>query len=198
MAGRLAVLGLMLTLGARAQGPGKMLAEMGSALAAGGSCLSAEERSAAADDVAYLRARLGSENRGGPPWQMPEDYRRSLRAAYDLVRAGGCDNLKAVADDLHLKRLDCQQSGAARTIPVRISTRRAGGDDPGWQVWSVWVPQSRLLVGRVPLKTLSSPAQGELVPGRYRFVARKGGREVEGGPYTIYGKDVYPVEIPVE
>jgi hypothetical protein len=164
----------------------------------------------AAHDASFLRRQLEQPRSAGEgqqprPWQMPPEYAESLRIDYDLIAgtprsdAAFCDVMRLVAEDLHVKRIDCEKFGAARSIAVKVVTRKEGAGDPGWIVSSQWRPRSRLKVADLPLAVpTTNPAEGRLYPGLYMFRATKGGAEILRGPYLVGGEERYEFVLPVD
>ena len=167
-------------------------------------------QSRAAQDAAFLRGQLemprnAGEGQPGRPWQMPAEYAESLRIDYDLLSGtprsdpGFCDTVRLVGEDLHVKRVDCEKFGAARSIVVRVVTRKSDGADPGWLISSRWRPRSRLNVADIPLAVpTTNPAEGRLHPGLYMFHAKKGNLDIERGPYVVGGEERYEFVLPVD
>ncbi|HEY6293145.1 MAG TPA: hypothetical protein VI455_16460 [Terriglobia bacterium] len=128
--------------------------------------------------VAILRSATWLSNR--PSFGEPAEYRLQLTIDDYLLayarqhpsEAAGI--VDAVAQDLDIKKTDCDEHGHGRLVPVEIHTVKSGSDNGGWQVFYQWVPPAK---GFEPAEMLfpqpSSPTTAELPPGFYRMRAEK-------------------------
>jgi hypothetical protein len=97
--------------------------------------------------------------------------------------------LESVANDLHIKVVDCRTWGAGRLITVIANTVKNGQPDPGWTVMYKWVSVSGLNSADLSFPQISTPTSTEVPPGMYSVYATKtkqvGGALEKTQPVTI-------------
>ena len=81
--------------------------------------------------------------------------------------------LASIANDLHIKVVDCRAWGAGRLITVIASTVKNGQPDAGWTVLYKWVSVSGLNSSELSFPQVSTPTSKALPPGVYSVYATK-------------------------
>jgi hypothetical protein len=81
--------------------------------------------------------------------------------------------LESIANDLHIKVVDCRAWGAGRLITVIANTVKNGQPDPGWTVMYKWVSVSGLNSSELSFPQASTPTSKALPPGMYSLYATK-------------------------
>jgi hypothetical protein len=95
--------------------------------------------------------------------------------------------LESVAEDLHIKVVDCKAWGAGRLITVIANTVKNGQPDAGWTVMYKWVSVSGLNSAELSFPQISTPTSKALPPGMYAVYATKqvGGATTKTDPITV-------------
>ena len=95
--------------------------------------------------------------------------------------------LASIANDLHIKVVDCRAWGAGRLITVIASTVKKGQPDAGWTVMYKWVSVSGLNSAELSFPQMSTPTSKALPPGMYSVYATKqvGGALQKTEPITV-------------
>jgi hypothetical protein len=81
--------------------------------------------------------------------------------------------LASIANDLHIKVVDCRAWGAGRLITVIANTVKNGQPDAGWTVMYKWVSVSGLNSSELSFPQISTPTSKALPPGVYSVYATK-------------------------
>ncbi len=81
--------------------------------------------------------------------------------------------LTSIANDLHIKVMDCRKWGAGRLITVIANTVKNGQPDPGWTVMYKWVSVSGLNSAELSFPQISTPSSKAMPPGVYSVYATK-------------------------
>jgi hypothetical protein len=81
--------------------------------------------------------------------------------------------LASIADDLHIKVVDCRAWGAGRLITVIANTVKDGHPDAGWTVMYKWVSVSGLSSSDLSFPQVSTPTSQAMPPGVYSLYATK-------------------------
>jgi len=81
--------------------------------------------------------------------------------------------LASIANDLHIKVVDCRAWGAGRLITVIANTVKNGQPDAGWTVLYKWVSVSGLNSSELSFPQVSTPTSKALPPGVYSVYATK-------------------------
>jgi hypothetical protein len=81
--------------------------------------------------------------------------------------------LASIANDLHIKVVDCRAWGAGRLITVIANTVKNGQPDAGWTVMYKWVSVSGLNSSELSFPQVSTPTSKALPPGVYSVYATK-------------------------
>jgi hypothetical protein len=95
--------------------------------------------------------------------------------------------LASIANDLHIKVVDCKTWGAGRLITVIANTVKNGQPDEGWTVIYKWVSVSGLNSSELSFPQVSTPTSKALPPGVYSVYATKqvGGTLEKTQPVTV-------------
>jgi hypothetical protein len=95
--------------------------------------------------------------------------------------------LASIANDLHIKVVDCRTWGAGRLITVIANTVKNGQPDAGWTVMYKWVSVSGLNSSELSFPQVSTPTSKALPPGMYSVYATKqvGGTLEKTQPVTV-------------
>ncbi|HME32049.1 MAG TPA: hypothetical protein VKG65_04790 [Terriglobales bacterium] len=109
--------------------------------------------------------------------------------------------LASIANDLHIKVVDCRAWGAGRLITVIANTVKDGHPDAGWTVMYKWVSVSGLNSGELSFPQISTPTSKAVPPGVYAVYATKqvGGATKKTEPITVsaFQNEKIKCEIPV-
>ncbi|MEK6372634.1 MAG: hypothetical protein AABO58_08050 [Acidobacteriota bacterium] len=118
------------------------------------------------EDIDLLRQKWGETTTATTPAQ----YAESLNDDRDALVGGDAEQMRAAAEDLHLKASHCR-AGAPwnELVTVQAHTKRDGAPVPGKQVMVCRRGWANVPSKWRPLRKLSSPAVGELSPGTYVF-----------------------------
>ncbi len=81
--------------------------------------------------------------------------------------------LESIAEDLHIKVVDCKAWGAGRLITVIANTVKDGQPDAGWTVMYKWVSVSGLNSAELSFPKISTPTSKAVPPGVYAVYATK-------------------------
>ena len=109
--------------------------------------------------------------------------------------------LASIANDLHIKVVDCRAWGAGRLITVIANTVKNGQPDAGWTVMYKWVSVSGLNAAELSFPKISTPTSTAVPPGVYAVYATKqvGGATKKTEPITVsaFQNEKVKCEIPV-
>lgn len=141
-------------------------------------------------------SREGEWLRVAPPKEYVEDLsheaRWCLQVAYLLntdpnKQEAAKQVLASIANDLHIKVMDCRAWGAGRLITVIANTVKDGHPDSGWTVMYKWVSVSGLNSAELSFPQMSTPTSKALPPGVYAVYATKevGGATKKTEPITV-------------
>lgn len=126
---------------------------------------------------------------------LPQEYLKNLA---DIATA--CEKKTAtsdaIAEDLEIKRADCQQYGMGRLVPLEVETLKGTAVVNLWEVFYEWVSGTtdKGTELRVPGVTT---AKLNLPPGIYLFRARKDGVASSQLRVPVVGQDKIKVQITV-
>jgi hypothetical protein len=132
--------------------------------------------------------RGGNYNRSGdwldvpPPKEYVEELSHEARWCVEVAnilntqpakKEAAQQVLASIANDLHIKVVDCRAWGAGRLITVIANTVKNGQPDAGWTVMYKWVSVSGLNSAELSFPQVSTPTSKALPPGVYSVYASK-------------------------
>ncbi len=117
-----------------------------------------------------------------PPKEYVEDLSHEARWCVEVAnilntqpneKEAALKVLESIANDLHIKMVDCKTWGAGRLITVIANTVKNGQPDPGWTVMYKWVSVSGLNSAELSFPQESTPTSKAVPPGMYTLYATK-------------------------
>jgi len=117
-----------------------------------------------------------------PPKEYVEDLSHEARWCLQVAnvlntqpdkKEAAKEVLASIANDLHIKVVDCKAWGAGRLITVIANTVKNGQPDAGWTVMYKWVSVSGLNSSELSFPQISTPTSKALPPGVYAVYATK-------------------------
>ena len=108
------------------------------------------------------------------------------------------ESVLAIAVDMALKAKDIMVGHRPRLVPIQVRTFREREEEPGWQVYYLWLPPAKgLTVDELQFDGPTSPADSKLPPGLYQLTLKKVERTVSGGRRAVGGNPREEYVVPV-